>query len=256
MRERSLSEETGMGALLRPKGVGTYLRALLAPQLLHLEVVHGARLLHLVQGLDIRCAAGPRGVAVRAAARRRSPAHHVRGRIQPALDRPGRAHQRRASRSNCQATCRRADCPCRRQGSFTEQCQSSSTRFRRCCRFRPCCRSLRRRGKAFGGFCFCQLLRCKSFDVLSGVALHLRSSLAGSLEQGLHFGRPADYLIICGGGTSSGGGASPGGLLGIRSVRSSQSPPPLRMLKVWFSATLRVAAAAPAAPPAMIVSAA
>ena len=96
------------------------LRALLAPQLLHLEVVHGARLLHLVQGLDIRCAAGPLGVAVRAAARRRSPScarpHSA------ALDRPGRAHQRRASRSNCQATCRRADCPCRRQGSFTEQC--------------------------------------------------------------------------------------------------------------------------------------
>ena len=52
--------------------------------------------------------------------------------------------------------------------------------------------------------------------------------------------------MICGGGTSSGGGPNPGGLLGIRSVRSSQSPPRFRMLKVPFSPTLRAAAAAPA----------
>ena len=41
--------------------------------------------------------------------------------------------------------------------------------------------------------------------------------------------------MIWGGGTSSRGGANPGGRLGILKVLSSQSPPPLRMLKVWFS---------------------
>ena len=39
--------------------------------------------------------------------------------------------------------------------------------------------------------------------------------------------------MICGAGTSSGGGASPGGRLGILSVRSSQSPPPRRASIVW-----------------------
>ena len=49
--------------------------------------------------------------------------------------------------------------------------------------------------------------------------------------------------MIWGGGIWSGGRARPGGLLGIRSVRSSQSPPPLRALRVWFLLTLRAAAA-------------
>ena len=62
--------------------------------------------------------------------------------------------------------------------------------------------------------------------------------------------------MICGAGTSSGGGASRGGRLGILSVRSSQSPPPHSKFIVWFSDTLRTAAAAPAAPPATIASAA
>ena len=83
MRERSLSEETGMGALFRPKGVGTCglgrlagraticccgLGAslsdsvLLLPQLLNLEVINRPRVLHRIQRLHIRRAAGPRGV--------------------------------------------------------------------------------------------------------------------------------------------------------------------------------------------------
>ena len=80
MRDRSLSEETGIlrsrpphlaghDALLRLRlrlVLGSVnpedLRALLAPQLLDLEVVHGARLLHLIQGQRICSPAGPRGV--------------------------------------------------------------------------------------------------------------------------------------------------------------------------------------------------
>ena len=42
----------------------------------------------------------------------------------------------------------------------------------------------------------------------------------------------------------------------MRSVRSSQSPPPRSTFIVWFSETLLVAAAAPAAAPAITVSAA
>ena len=90
-------------------------------------------------------------------------------------------------------------------------------------------------------------MSCAAWRSTSAALWPARSS-NGSTSEGLP--------MICGGGTSSGGGPRPGGLLGIRSVRSSQSPPRFRMLKVPFSPTLRAAAAAPAAPPAMIVSAA
>ena len=83
MRERSLSEETGIGTLLSPKpgraghdallrlclglvlrGVDPEdLRALLLPaHLLNLEVINRSRVLHPIQRLHVRCAAGPRGV--------------------------------------------------------------------------------------------------------------------------------------------------------------------------------------------------
>ena len=86
MRERSLSEETGIGTLLSPKGVSAWgcrrlagqatmrccgcvwgssseVRALLLPaQLLNLEVINRSRVLHPIQRLHVSCVAGPRGV--------------------------------------------------------------------------------------------------------------------------------------------------------------------------------------------------
>ena len=66
----------------------------LLPLLLDEEVIHGAGILHAVQSLHVCGVRGPRGVAVRAAARLGAPAEHVRGSVDSSLDRPSRGRRR------------------------------------------------------------------------------------------------------------------------------------------------------------------
>ena len=135
MRERSLPELTGMGTWLMPKGVGccrpwpwrrmgrariccrgwacgslsesvSIRKTRGCRRCLDEEVIHGAGILHAVQGLDVRGVRGPRGVAVRAAARLGAPAEHVRGSVDSSLDRPSRADHGRRGPRGYQSPCR------------------------------------------------------------------------------------------------------------------------------------------------------
>ena len=214
------------------------LRPLGPPLLLDEVMIYGSAFLRPVQGLHVRGHARPRGVAVRAASCCSAPAHQMRSRVEPAFYGPRRADESSTCSRHRQASRRRTHGSRRRQGSFAQQRQGATSRLRRRSRLRCSRRCLRSSGEAFRCFRLRDLLRCKLLDVLG----------RGSTSEG----RP----MICGAGTSSGGGASPGGRLGILRVLPSQSPPPRRASIVWFSVTLLVAAAAPAAAPAMTVSAA
>ena len=223
----------------------------LPAQLLREEVVDGPGLLHAVQGLDVRGSGGPRGVAVRASARLGAPAEHVRGSVDSSLDRPSRDHGRRGPRGHqspvaapaAPATAR-APSPraVRAPPVSTAAAVSAPAAATSAAEAKPsvasasatCCEAKRS-------------MSCAAWRSTSAALCPARCS-RGSTSLGLP--------MIWGAGTSSGGGASPGGRLGMRSVRSSQSPPPRSTFMVWFSDTLLTAAAAPAAPPATIASAA
>ena len=165
----------------------------LPAQLLREEVVDGPGLLHAVQRLDARGSGGPRGVAVRAAARLGAPAEHVRGSVDSSLDRPSRAdHGRRRPRGH-QSPCRCARSAGHRQGALAQGGQSSA-RFHGRRRLRSRGRHLRRRSEAFRCFRLRHLLRGEALDVLRRLALHLRRPLPRPLQQGLHFAGPSDDL--------------------------------------------------------------
>ena len=160
-----------MGTWLMPKGVGCCRpwswrrmgRALigirvdpvdlrLPAQLLREEVVDGPRFLHAVQSLHVRGSGGPRGVAVRAAARLGAPAQHVRGRVDSSLDHPCRAdHGRRRPRGTSPPSLR----PQRRPRPGRPRPGRSELRRR----LRSRRRHLRRRSEAFRCFRLRHLLR-------------------------------------------------------------------------------------------------
>ena len=275
MRDRSLPELTGMGTWLMPKGVGCCRPWPLAPdgassnllprlglrlalgirvdpvdlrlpaQLLREEVIDGPGLLHAIQRLDVRGSGGPRGVAVRASARLGAAAQQVRGSVDSCLDRPSRADH--------QFPCRCARSAGHRQGALAQGGQSSA-RFhgRRRLGFAAATSAAEAKPSVASASATCceakRSMSCTAWRSTSAALWPARSN-KGSTSLGLP-------MIWWGAGTSSGGGASPGGRLGMRSVRSSQSPPPRSTFMVWFSDTLLTAAAAPATPPATIASAA
>ena len=161
-------------------------------------------------------------------------------RCEAALSPPSMAHAVPTRAAPAPATARPpAAAPTVPAGSLAQQRQGSRTSLCRGCRFRCSRRCLCSSGEALRCFRFRELLRSEALDVLRRRALHLRRPL--------HFRGPSDDLrrrhFVRWGGQSR---WAPGDAKG----------PARRASIVWFSDTLLTAAAAPAAPPATIASAA
>ena len=159
-----LMPKRGLLPALAPDGAGSDLLLRLGPrlalgirvdpvdlrlpaQLLREEVIDRPRFLQPVQSLHVRGSGGPRGVAVRAAARLRAPAQHVRGRGDSSLDGPSRADHGRCRPRGHQSPCRCARSAGHRQGALAQSGQSSA-RFHGRRRLRSCGRHLRRQSEA------------------------------------------------------------------------------------------------------------